>query len=67
MYGIVLTSTQTADISTFLEMGTSVVTWLITTFGSILTFMLANPICFLGLILSIVGTAFVYLRSTIGG
>ena len=67
MYGIVLTSTQTADISTFLELGTSVVTWLITTFGSILTFMLANPICFLGLILSIVGTAFVYLRSTIGG
>ena len=67
MYGIVLTSTQTADISTFLELGTSVVTWLITTFGSILTFMLANPICFLGLIMSIVGTAFVYLRSTIGG
>lgn len=66
MNAIALTAAN-ADISTFLELGTSVVTWLITTFGSILTFMLANPICFLGLILSIVGTAFVYLRSTIGG
>lgn len=66
MNAIALTA-ATADVSTFLELGTSVVTWLLTTFGSILTFMLANPICFLGLIMTIVGTAFVYLRSTIGG
>lgn len=67
MNAILMTATSTADVSTFLELGTSVVTWLLTQFGAILTFMLANPICFLGLIMTIVGTAFVYLRSTIGG
>lgn len=64
--GILMTASN-ADVGTFLTLGTEVVTWLITTFGSILNFMLANPICFIGLIMTLVGTAFVYLRSTIGG
>lgn len=60
-------SSSTADLTTFFGFGTSALTWIITCFGTILNFMIANPICFIGLIFSLIGTAFVYLRSTIGG
>lgn len=60
-------ASSTADLTTFFGFATSALTWLITTFGTILNFMLANPICFVGLIFSLIGLAFVYLRSTIGG
>lgn len=64
---MLLASSTSADISTFTGFATSVLTWLITSFGSLLTFMLANPICFVGLILSLIGSACVYLRAIIGG
>lgn len=64
---VLASSSTNADISTFLGYATSILTWLITSFGSILTFMLANPICFVWLIISIIGAAFVFLRRTIGG
>lgn len=54
------------SVSSFLDSGTSVLTWLISTFSSILTFMIANPICFICLIGSLVGVAFIYIKSTIG-
>lgn len=60
-------SSSAADLSTFFNLATSALTWLITSFGTILNFMLANPICFVWLVFSIIGTAFVFLRSTIGG
>lgn len=60
-------SSANADLTTFFGFGTSALTWIITCFGTILNFMLANPICFIGLIFSLIGTAFVYLRSTVGG
>lgn len=64
---MLLEAATTADISTFTGFASSVLTWLITSFGSLLTFMLANPICFVGLILSLIGSACVYLRAIIGG
>lgn len=60
-------STTSADFSTFLDFATSVLTWFLTSFTSIVTWMLANPIAFWGLVVGIIGTVFVYLRSTIGG
>lgn len=60
-------SSTSADLTTFFGFGTSALTWLITCFTTILNFMLTNPICFIGLIFSLIGTAFVYLRSTMGG
>lgn len=57
---------NTPSVTSFLDSGTSVLSWLISTFTSILTFMIANPICFIGLIGSLVGVAFIYIKSTIG-
>lgn len=57
----------TADISTFTGYASSVLTWIISSFSTILAFMLANPICFVWLIVSLIGVAFVFLRRTIGG
>lgn len=56
-----------ATITTFLSLASEVVTWMITTFGSFLTFMLSNPICFIWLVISIIGACLVFLRKTIGG
>ncbi|AXF52536.1 MAG: hypothetical protein [Inoviridae sp.] len=60
-------SSSSADIATFTGFATSVLTWLITTFGTILNFMLANPICFVGLIVGLIVTAIGTLRHVIGG
>lgn len=69
MGGMILASSggTAADLATFFGFGTSTLTWLISCFTTILNFMLANPICFVGLIFTLIGTAFVYLRSTVGG
>lgn len=68
MNGILLTAASgAADISTFLEHATSVLTWMLSSFGSIVTFLMTNPIAVIGIILGLIGTAFIYLRSTIGG
>lgn len=63
----VMEAASGATIDTFTGYGTSVLTWLISCFTSILSFMLSNPICFIWLIVSLIGTAFVFLRRTIGG
>lgn len=60
-------SAATGSLSTFTGFATEILTWLITTFGTILTFMLANPICFVGLIVSLIVTAIGCLRHVIGG
>lgn len=60
-------STAAADISTFTSYATEVLAWLVQSFGTVLNFMLANPICFVWLIVSLIGVAFVFLRRTIGG
>lgn len=62
-----LAAATAADISTFTTWGTSILTWIISSFSSVLAFMLANPICFVWLIVSLIGVVFVFLRRTIGG
>lgn len=64
---LILASSTAADLSTFTTWGTTVLTWIISSFTSVLNFMLANPICFVWLIVSLIGVVFVFLRRTIGG
>lgn len=64
---LLASASSSADIATFTGFATSVLTWLITTFGTILNFMLANPICFVGLIVGLIVTAIGTLRHVIGG
>lgn len=63
----ILADAATASISTFTSFGTDILTWLITTFGTVLNFMLSNPICFVGLAMSLVVAAIGTLRHIIGG
>lgn len=65
--GLVMFTTSSADIGTFTEFGTTLLTWLITTFGTILNFMIANPICFVGLAMMLIVAAIGTLRHIIGG
>lgn len=67
MLGILASAATTADLTTFTNWGTSILTWIISSFTSVLQFMLANPICFVWLIVSLIGVVFVFLRRTIGG
>lgn len=65
--GAMLAAGEAASISTFTAFATEVLTWLISCFSTILAFMLANPICFVGLVLGLVVTAIGTLRHVIGG
>lgn len=68
MFPAIMASTNTsADITTFTTFATSLLTWLITTFGTVLNFMLANPICFVALIMTLIIAAIGTLRHLIGG
>lgn len=60
-------TTTTATLEFFFTSATSFLTWLITSMGTVLQFMLNNPICFIGLIMSIVVAAIGSLRHIIGG
>lgn len=64
---LVFTASTTADIGTFTGFGTQLLTWLVTTFGTILNFMLQNPICFVGLAMMLIVAAIGTLRHIIGG
>lgn len=66
-FSVLSTSGSTADITTFTSFATSLLTWLITTFGTVLTFMLENPICFVALVMSLIIAAIGTLRHLIGG
>ena len=61
------TSTPAADFSTFTGWATTILTWIISSFTSVLTWMLQNPIVFVWLVVSLIGVVFVFLRRTIGG
>lgn len=63
----VLLTTPAADIGTFTGFATSLLQWLVTTFGTVLDWMLAHPIAFVGLIMSLIVTAIGTLRHIIGG
>lgn len=64
---IARTSGSTADITTFTGWATSLVSWFITTFQTVLNFMLSNPICFVGLVMTLIVAAVGMLRHIIGG
>lgn len=64
---VLMSSSSTADITTFTSFATSLLTWLITTFGTVLNFMLDNPICFVGLVMMLIVAAIGTLRHLIGG
>lgn len=64
---IMATSTPSADITTFTTWASSLVTWLVTTMGTFLDFLLAHPIALVGLVLSLIVTAVGMLRRIIGG
>lgn len=68
MNGILMTeATTNATLSFFFEQATSALTWIITSMGTVLNFMLSNPICFIGLIVSLIVTVVGTLRHVIGG
>lgn len=68
MHGFLATAaTAAADLTTFTDWGTSILGWIVQSFTTVLQFMLANPICFVWLIVSLIGVVFVFLRRTIGG
>lgn len=66
LYAPVLSAATGATIDTFTGFGTSILTWFITCFTSIITWMLANPISFVWLVVSLIGAAFVFLQRTLG-
>lgn len=55
-----------ATIDTFTGFGTTILGWFITSFTSIITWMLANPISFVWLVVSLIGATFVFLQRTLG-
>ena len=65
--GVVLATSTAADISTFTNFATQLLTWLITTFTTVLNFMIQNPICFVGLVMVLIVAAIGTLRHLIGG
>lgn len=67
MLGFLASAASAADLSTFTEWGTDILAWIVSSFTTVLNFMLANPICFVWLIVSLIGVVFVFLRRTIGG
>lgn len=65
---IVATATSPEfSIQTLTGFGTQLLDWIITTINTVLTWMLANPVVFIGLILSLIIAAIGILRHLIGG
>lgn len=64
---MLMTTSTSADITTFTGWATSLVSWIVTTMGTFLDFMLSNPIALVGLVLSLIVTAVGMLRHIIGG
>lgn len=55
---VVMSSNPTsADITTFTNFGTQLLTWLITTMTTILNFLLANPIALVSIIMALIVAA----------
>lgn len=59
--------TPTADFTTFLAWGSTLLTTLLTWMGDVLNWMLARPIVFVGLVMMLIVAAIGTLRHIIGG
>ena len=55
----------TFSVDMILQTGTSVLTWIISCFGSLFDFFLAHPGLLIAFVMSIVGTAIVYFRNLV--
>lgn len=65
---ILLTSTEAGStLGEFTTFATTILDWLITTFGTILTWLVGHPIAMIGLIMSLIIMAIGTLRNLIGG
>lgn len=62
MEGMLLTAATNFDVSFLLEMGTSVLTWVITSWGSLMTFVMTHTAILVFVGLSLVGGACKFLR-----
>lgn len=65
MGGVLLTAQTGLQLDTILGYGTTVLTWFITSFGSIISFFVQNPALFLWFIVSLVGAGFVFFRKLV--
>ena len=63
--GALLTSGGAFQLSTLLESATSVLTWFLSSFGSIMTFFTEHTALLAWLVVSLVGAALVYFRKLI--
>lgn len=59
--------TPDASIETFTGWATTMLSWFITTMGTILNFFLSHPIVLVGLVMSLIVAAIGMLRHIIGG
>lgn len=66
---LVMFTAQTPDasIETFTGWATTMLSWFITTMGTILNFFLTHPIVLVGLVMSLIVAAIGMLRHIIGG
>ena len=59
-------TTQNADIATFISWAQNVITFIVSTMDTFLTWMISNPIVLIGLVLSLIVTAVGFLRHLLG-
>ena len=60
--GILMSTTGSFSLDTFLTQATSVLTWFLSSLGSVLNFFTSNTALLLWFLVPIVGAAFVYFR-----
>ncbi len=65
MYGLLLTGGTSLQLDTFLGYGTSILEWMITSLGSIISFFVANPALLLWPIVALAGVVFVYFKKLV--
>lgn len=63
---LVLTSDPGFALSTLTDAATAVLTWLVTTWGTIINFLLQNPVAFIGLIMWLIVAAIGIVRRFLG-
>lgn len=62
MWGMLLSSGTGFALDTLLSSATSVLTWFVTSLGSILTFFTSNTALLVWFLVSLAGAAFVFFR-----
>lgn len=60
--GILLAEASSFGLDTLLQSATTVLTWFISSFGSILSFFMENTALFIWFLVSLAGGAFVFFR-----